>query len=196
MKKKPTIFSIIVTVLLLPPLLLLLLGILSALLRVPVCKGQLFGFTRPFVVLFFPPSDLFEPILVDEIDLLALDKMQEFDFEAKYTGSYAVYIKFDKITSHSFYETIDKTKVQIILDFYDADNLLVLSRKSQRPSAKTGKPGLVRFSDFAVPDNICRGEIIRLKARIIQADESLKQYGGYHIVIRQLVTGLGTNAKI
>lgn len=66
------------------------------LLRTPVLEGHAFVFLRPYYVLFFPPNDLYEPLVRFPFDASDESKTHSFSFTHRYVGAYSAGLFVEK----------------------------------------------------------------------------------------------------
>lgn len=173
------LFSIIISM-------LLFLILLAIFLRIPICKGQIFSSARPWVLVFWPPSDLFEPLLVKDIDLLNSKQEQEYKFKIKYIGPYSISVLFGQFDEELYNKTYE-LNLKLKFDFCDEKGQCLITKYSDSSySPFYGKIGNgLDLSLFEVPKEIPNGKIVKLKIKVIQIDKKIGKYGSSMICIQK-----------
>ena len=145
--------------------------VLVILLRIPISKGKILRPARLWVQLFCPPKDLFELVLNEEMDITKIGNVQTFKFKNKYIGPYTGGILLEKF-SDELYRKKYRLKLQIKLDFYNDNTLLILKETTNDYSPFYGKRGngLILF-EFKSPENIHLDTEIICKSTILDTDE-------------------------
>jgi len=104
-------------------LIIFLLMVISVL-RAQICSGKMFPFARQYVEMFFPPADLYCPVLDEKINIAAIGQHYTFKFKLKYIGHYVVYISPYR-PDEELYGKYD-SKLRLTVNFYK-DNILLFS---------------------------------------------------------------------
>lgn len=168
--------------LLLLPLLILnmiIFGVLSLyLLREPICKGQILSSWNTVVALFFPPEDLYAPVLLEPVDLWETDT-QEFKFTLTYFGDYSLCLIFDSNSNDHL--SFNSDDVKFNLDFYDSEGNILFSAKSVRTTSSfLSKYGhglfISDFSALSTPKPIPLDQTIILKLSVENNKIKSKHY--------------------
>jgi hypothetical protein len=171
---KRSLFTVIVLILV---CLVVISFLLPPLLRVPICKGKILGFLRPYVQIFCPPKDLYDIVLNERIDISEPNKNQTFNFKIKYIGQYATHVTLDELDDKLYGKKYD-LKLQMRLNFYK-DGVLLISKNPADYYQKSW--GLDRGDgeikcDFEVPKDVPIDTNITCGVRIFATDPYLNNH--------------------
>ncbi len=67
----------------------------GALIQMPVMEGKYLNWLRPLYILFYPPEDLYEPLVKIELDALGTEKLIHYNIIHRYVGSYSIGLYVD-----------------------------------------------------------------------------------------------------
>jgi hypothetical protein len=147
------------------------------LLRITICKGKIMKSARQYVEMFFPPADLYRPVLDEKINIVAIGQPYAVKFKLKYIGHYAVDIALNR-SDNKLYGTEYDLKMRIKINIYK-DKVLLFSVS---PTDKYNKLWVssrgegVTVCQFVSPEQIPIDTNITCEVIILAADPYLASY--------------------
>ena len=130
--------------------------VLLLLLRGPICSGKVFSSARQYVEMFFPPADLYHPVLDEKINIAAIDRPYTFKFKLKYIGRYSVDIALYGPDDQLYGTEYDYLKLRIKINLYK-NKVLLLSVPPTDKYDKTwisGRGKGVTVGQFVSPEEV------------------------------------------
>jgi len=154
--------------------LIIFLLMANSVLRVQICRGKILKSYRPLVQIFFPPSDLYHPVLDEKINIAATDQSYTFKFKLKYIGPYYVCIAMYGLDDE-LHGTEYDLKLKIKINFYkDKDLLLAVSpTDNYDKSWGLGRGKGAIECEFVSPEQIPIDTNITCEVIVLTADPNL-----------------------
>ena len=130
--------------------------VLLLLLRGPICSGKMFPSARQYVEMFFPPADLYRPVLDEKINNADIERPYTFKFKLKYVGRYSVDIALYGLDDRLYGTEYDHLKLRIKINLYK-NKVLLLSVSPTDKYDKTwvsGRGKGVTVGQFVSPEEV------------------------------------------
>lgn len=147
-------------------------------LRYPILKGKLASSMRPWVELFWPPSDLYVPLLLEEIDVATEGSIYTFPFELKYIGLYTGGILLKNFSSEFYWKKRDLAlRMRFEFSSDHGDTIVRESSVDYMPFRSRIGNGL-SLIEFAAPEDLPIESKIKCTVIVLASDSSLVQEFG------------------
>jgi hypothetical protein len=126
----------------------------------------------------FPPKDLFDFVIKEEIDVVSTGVVSIATFEIKYGGPYAVGVLLEKYSANTLFLK-DDFKLRIEYHIYSDETLCFSGKTTGDYTSFLGMRGNgLWLAEFEVPEEVPLKKSLTCKVRIVAPDEYLnKKYG-------------------
>ncbi len=131
-----------------------------------------------FLLTMIPPADLYDSIVVMDVDLVKGKSYSDLELTHKYKGTYAFGILIEKIPEYGTPVESDAT-----LHFELRNNSKSLfSTTTSKWSSRFGGPGKTEagiiLGSYKVPDDISIGDTVTAKISLVKNDDKFEEYYG------------------
>ncbi len=134
--------------------------------------------------LFFPATDLYEPLAVSEIDFAKEGQSYQIDFDNKYPGLHMLAIRVSN--PPQILEEYEGSFILRLLLSKDGKNILSESIEGPGSPFWSDRSGFV-IKHYRVPEELPLGEPLKAEITVIRADQGFEaKYGTSEIVVKKL----------
>ena len=165
-------------------LLLKIIGILSLLLALGVASFWWLRLNSPLFNFFFTPKDIWQEMVVGDIDLTKFGRVQAVSFSSKYPGNYAINLNVFCLEKTDHYQSRIRLKCSIY-----QNGILINEFESKDADMHAGYIGLdgsagIRLIELSSPKDFPLREEVEFRFEVIRTDSEFhKKYGKTSLTI-------------
>jgi len=139
----------------------------------PILKKSNLGPLKTLTTVFFPPNDLYRPLVSTPIESLEISNATILNFKNKYSGRHGVAISIGK-DEKMFDFTEIAPELTLKLDFYSEEGDLLLSRAEKNGWSYLGAKDIgYVFMTYDAPSGLPLGLALRCEVTVLNVNSEL-----------------------
>ena len=142
----------------------------------PIMQGRILPALRPIMMFFFPPGDLYDPVLKAPLDVASTGLVVEAVFTNRYAGVHSFGVMAEK-----FDRNVGSLPHQFALDvrFFDgAEEIASITTQDSKFMFWTPQGNGVALFVFSIPEHVPNRKPVRCTVKVLAADPVFQQRHG------------------